>query len=141
MTDFMTVVEVNPVVFVNKIIAEIRNGYYVTNTMEGYPIMGMPNYISLFETDEPAIIHPMPDEIQTLGVSGYDIMRWLLDVQDAIIQGFVPSDTPAFVDNYKTITLVRATVASLEGLKPAESATEAPVAKTKRPTKPKTIKE
>lgn len=141
MTDHMIVVETNPLVFVNKIIAEIRNGFYVTNTMEGYPVMGPVNYITLFESEEPAVIHLMPTEINTLGVSGYEIMRWLLDVQDAIIQGFVPTDTPAFVDNFKTITLVRATVASLEGLKAVESTTEAPVAKAKRPTKPKTDKE
>lgn len=137
MTDFMNVVEANPVVFVNKIIAEIRNGYYVTNTMEGYPVLGLPNYIKLFEADEPTLVNVLSDEIHTVTVTGYDIMRWLLDVQDVVLQGFIPDTKSMLVDNLKTIKLQRAPTVSLAGLEPVESATEAPKPKVKRTPKPK----
>lgn len=137
MTEVVKLVETNPVVFVNKIVENIQNGFYVTSTMAGYPVMGQVNYITLFEVAEPAVIHPMDAEIEEVVVSGYEIMRWLLDVQDMVVQGFVPMPTGTLVDNFKTIKLHRAKAVSLDGLIASESATEAP--KAKRQTKPKSI--
>lgn len=137
MTEVVKLVETNPVVFVNKIVENIQNGFYVISTMAGYPVMGTVNYITLFEGDEPTVIHPMDAEIEEVSVSGYEIMRWLLDIQDMVVQGFVPTPTGTLVDNFKTIKLHRAKAVSLAGLEAVESATEAP--KAKRTTKPKSI--
>lgn len=137
MTEVVKLVETNPVVLVNKIVENIQNGFYVNSTMAGYPVMGQVNYIALFEGDEPAVIHQMDAEIEQVVVSGYEIMRWLLDVQDMVVQGFVPMPTGTLVDNFKTIKLQRAKAVSLEGLSASESATETP--KAKRQTKPKSI--
>jgi len=138
MTEVTAVVEVNPVVFVKKIIEEIRNGNYLKNVIEGYPVMGLPNYINLYEGDEPEVIHPMGDDIRTVVVSGYEIMRWLLDVQDMVVQGFILEDiSGVLVDNLKSITLQRPAVVSFELEEAPESATEAPKPKAKRTPKPK----
>lgn len=107
MTEFVDVVEVNPIVFVNKIVEQIANGFYVQNTIAGYPLVGLPYQIRLFETAEPEVRNKLDSEVHTVVVEGYDIMRWLLDVQDVALQGFVMSLTGASVDNYKSVTMTK----------------------------------
>lgn len=141
MSDYVDVVEVNPIMFVKQIVGAIRNGYYVQNTISGYPVVGLPYQIRLFET-EPPVRNKLPDEIHTVVVEGYDIMRWLLDVQDVALQNFDMRLEGAVVDNYKSVTL--------EKVKPAEKVVfdlgttpvEAP-AKPKRAakTKPTAVEE
>lgn len=139
MTAVSTVVEVNPVVFVNKILSEIQNGFYVVDTIDGYPVEGLPNYITLFETSEPEPKNIFPSDIDTVVIEGWDTMRWLLDVQDVIVQGFSLADgTVALVDTYKSIVLKRDVAVPLDGLKASDSPTEAPKPRAKRSPKPKT---
>lgn len=135
MTEFVDVVEVNPIVFVNKIVEQIAKGFYVQNTIAGYPLVGLPYQIRLFETDEPQVRNKLDSEIHTVVVEGYDIMRWLLDVQDVALQGFDMTVTGASIDNFKSITMVKATPVTFDlGI-----AAEKPVApaKQKRTTKTK----
>lgn len=133
MTEFVDVVEVNPVVFVNKIVEHIANGFYVQNTLEGYPVMGHYFQIRLFETEEPAIRNKLDSEIHTVVVEGYDIAQWLLDVQDIALQGFKIATAGASVDNYKSVTLSRPAPVKFQ----LDAAPEKP-AKAKRAAKPKT---
>lgn len=135
MTDHVDVVEVNPIVFVKSITEQIANGYYVQNSIVGYPHMALPYQIRLFETDEPAIKNKMEDSIHTVVVEGYDIMNWLLDVQDMAIQGFKMDLTRATVDDYKSITMTKPAPVQFDLGTPVEKPT-AP-AKPKRTTKPK----
>lgn len=107
MTNYVDVVEVNPLVFVNKIVEQIRNGFYVQNTIPGYPLVGLPYQIRLFETDTPAIRNELHSDIHTVVIEGYDIMQWLLDVQDVALQGFTMNMTGASVDNYKSVTMFK----------------------------------
>lgn len=136
MTEFVDVVEVNPIVFVKEIVGQIQKGFYVQNTIQGYPTVGIPYQIRLFEVDAPAVKNVLPTEIHTAVVEGYDIMQWLLDVQDIAVQGFDMSLKDAVVDNYKSVTMVKAEPLKFD-LTPEEA--KAPVAKVKRAaTKTKT---
>jgi len=137
MTEFVDVVEVNPIVFVNKIVEQIAKGFYVQNTIAGYPLVGLPYQIRLFETDEPEVRNKLDSEVHTVVVEGYDIMRWLLDVQDVALQGFVMSLTGASVDNYKSVTMSKPAPVKFDLGIVAEKPVEAPAAKPKRTTKSK----
>lgn len=135
MTEFVDVVEVNPIVFVNKIVEQIAKGFYVQNSIPGYPLVGLPYQIRLFETETPAVRNTLDSEVHTVVVEGYDIMRWLLDVQDVALQGFVMSVTGASVDNYKSVTMTKAIPVTFDlgGVsdKPTAPAKPKRVAKTK----------
>lgn len=137
MTNFVDVVEVNPILFVKKIVEQIGNGFYVQNTIAGYPLMGLPYQIRMFEVEAPAIRSVLHPDVHTAVVEGYDVMLWLLDVQDVAIQGFDMSLKQAVVDNYKSVTLLKATPVSLKGLQAVETPTEAPAPKGKRTGKTK----
>lgn len=132
MTEFVDVVEVNPIQFVKSIVKQIHKGFYVQNSIVGYPVVGLPYQIRLFETEAPEVRNKMEDDIHTVVVEGYDIMLWLLDVQDMAVQGFDMSLTQAVVDNFKSITMVKAEPLKFE-LTPEEA--KAPVAKVKRAAK------
>lgn len=136
MTQFVDVVEVNPLVFVNKIVEQIHNGFFVQNSIPGYPLVGLPFQIRLFETEAPKVRNVLPDEIHTVVVEGYDIMQWLLDVQDVAVQGFNVTLTGASVDNYKSITLVKVVPVSLDGLITQETPSSKPKRAKKTPTTP-----
>lgn len=137
MTNFVDVVEVNPIVFVKEIVKQIGKGFYVQNSIVGYPVVGLPYQIRLFETEAPEVRNTLGADIHTVVVEGYDIMRWLLDVQDVALQGFTMSLTQAVVDNYKSVTMEKATPVSFALEKAPETPTEAPVAKPKRGPKAK----
>lgn len=139
MTNFVDVVEVNPILFVKRIVEQIAKGFHVQNSIAGYPVMMLPNQIRLFETEAPAIRNPLADDIHTVVVEGYDVMRWLLDVQDVALQGFTVNVANAVVDNYKSVTMIKAVPLKFE-LTPEEA--KAPVAKVKRAaSKIKTVPE
>lgn len=138
MTEFVDVVEVNPIVFVNKIVEQIAKGFYVQNSIAGYPLVGLPYQIRLFETDAPVVRNVLDGEVHTAVVEGYDIMRWLLDVQDVALQGFTMAITGASVDNFKSVTMTKVVPVQFDLGTATEKATEAPAAKTKRTTKSKT---
>lgn len=130
MTEFVDVVEINPVVFVNKIVEHIADGFYVQNTLAGYPSTGLPYYaIRLFKTEAPTVRNTLDSEVHTAVVEGYDIMRWLLDVQDVALQGFDMAVTGASVDNYKSVTMTKR--------KPMTFDLGTPVEKLTEPSKPK----
>lgn len=138
MTEFVDVVEVNPIVFVKEIVRQVRKGFYVQNTITGYPTLGLPYQIRLFETSEPAVRNALDKDIHTAVVEGYDIMTWLLDVQDLAVQGFDMELKDAVVDNFKSITMKRSAPVSLEGLQPIE---DKPVPKPKRAKNKSTTQE
>ena len=133
MTNFVDVVEVNPIMFVKNIVAQIKNGYYVQNRIEGYPVIGLPYQIRLFETDTPEVRNKLGDEFHTAVVQGYDVMRFLLDVQDVVLQGFDMDLKDAVFDNLKSVNLVRPKPVTFDlGEKPAAkpAAKRTPKAKT-----------
>lgn len=132
MTEFVDVVEVNPIVFVKEIVKQIRNGFYVQDSIAGYPTVGIPYQIRLFETEEPAVRNKLGTDIHTAVVEGYDIMTWLLDVQDVAVQGFNMELKDAVVDNFKSVVMKRPEPVKLD-LTPT---VEEKPAKPKRAAKP-----
>ncbi|WPJ20497.1 hypothetical protein vBPFY1MI_37 [Pseudomonas phage vB_PF_Y1-MI] len=139
MSDFIDLVDVNPISFVKQIVDNIPRGYYVKNTMAGFPIMGFPFTIRMFEMEAPAVIKQIDPEQDRVYVEGYAIMEWLLEVQDVVIQGFEMDMLNASVDNYKGIWLKRKEKVSFAGIE-VPAAEEAPKPKaTKRQTKSKQL--
>lgn len=136
MTEFVDVVEVNPILFVKEIVRQIRKGFYVQNSIEGCPTVGLPYQIRLFETAEPAVRNKMDKEIHTAVVEGYDIMFWLLDVQDLAIQGFDMVLEHAEVGNFKSISMKRSEPVKLDLAPAVEVVEEKPAPKAKRAAKP-----
>lgn len=137
MIQFVDIVEVNPIVFVKKIVEQISQGFYVQNSIVGYPIVGLPYQIRLFQTEAPEVRNKLADEVHTVVVEGYDIMRWLLDVQDVALQGFDMSLTQAVVDNYKGITMIKAVPVQFDLGVVSKANPEAHTRPTKRTSKAK----
>lgn len=128
MTDYVEVVEANPVLFVKTVVEKIQEGYYVHNTIPGYPtLMGYAhgNIIRLFKGEKPAVTKPLTDE--RIVVLQYDPMFFMLDVQNAALQGYTVDLAPHLVDfsTTKCIGMVRnvATEAPKEETKPAAKTT------------------
>lgn len=102
------VAEANPIQFVKRIAEEIQNGFYVTTDIAGYPILGLPFIVTLTELDEaPEIKNPLGDEIHTVVVEGWNILTFLLDVQNVVQQGFsIDTDKSVFGD-FKSMVFTR----------------------------------
>lgn len=141
MLDFIDIVEVNPIMFVKKISEAVSHGFYVQNTMAGFPVMGMPMVIRLFETEAPAIVKPIAAEEQRVLIEGYSIMEFLLEVQDAALQGYAMAISGATVDNYKGVWMEKAIPVTFEGIDVPAAVVEPAKPKAKRTTTPKTKSE
>jgi hypothetical protein len=133
MTNFVDVVEVNPIVFVKQIVEQIAKGFYVQNTIAGCPVMMLPYQIRMFDT-KPAVKNTLHADVHTAVVEGYDAMLWLLDVQDVALQGFDMDLTGAVVDNFKSVTMRKATTVSPEAVSPAVEAPAKPKRAKSKPT-------
>lgn len=119
------VAEANPIVFVQRVAEEVRNGFYVTRDIQGYPVQGLPMYITLTESDdEPEITHKLEDDIDTVVVEGWDILQFLLDIQNVVLQGFTVDTQRCVFGDFKSFVLTRRK-ATLN-LKPEVKQEEAP---------------
>lgn len=135
MSVFVDVVESNPVVFVKEIIEAMKKGFYIENTLRGCVVVGIPFSIRLFEQDKPELKHELPKEIKHVVIEGWDWQNWLLDVQNAVLQGFELDERAAYIEHQKIVTFSRG-----ESLSGQYEATEEKVVKPKRQPKPKTEK-
>jgi hypothetical protein len=91
MTDFIDVVEHNPIVFVKRITEEVKNGYFVQNTNQGYPqFTPYGNAIRLFKSEQSgAVVLP----VQFTGkVEHYDPMGFVLLLECAVKAGYTFKD-------------------------------------------------
>jgi hypothetical protein len=87
MTDYIDVVEHNPIVFVKAVCEAISQGYLVQNSNAGYPQFGAyGNTMRLFKGDKPSGI------ILPAGTSGkvehYDPMGFVLLLQNFVLAGY-----------------------------------------------------
>ena len=87
MFDTLYVTEINPHVFIEKLVENIKAGYYVTDTITGIPTLDLINEVELTRTDKPSQRTNF-DEYETVVVSSYSDLLFLLDIQDAVLQGF-----------------------------------------------------
>lgn len=79
----------NPVVFMLDMQDAIRDGFRVENTIEGYPSLNaVLKEVRMFR---PAVATTVPSkhlQDDVVSIQDYDGMFFLLDVQDAILQGY-----------------------------------------------------
>lgn len=87
MSDFIDVVEQNPLVFVKAVAEAIAQGYQVANNLEGYPEFGSYiNRVRLFkDIKEAPKGEPGADGVV---IEQYDPMVFLLEVEKAVNAGY-----------------------------------------------------
>lgn len=87
MSDFIDVVEHNPIVFVKTVSEKVAEGYAVTNTIAGYPNFSpYGNTIRLFKQEKPSSVVIAADHNGF--VEHYDPMEFMLTVQNFVNAGF-----------------------------------------------------
>ncbi|WKV20425.1 hypothetical protein 16Q_032c [Pseudomonas phage 16Q] len=88
MTDFIDVVEHSPITFVKKVSEGVADGYFVSNTIEGYPqFSGYGNVIRLFKTDKPEGAVEVAEGFNGK-VEHYDPMEFMLLLQSYVQAGY-----------------------------------------------------
>lgn len=106
MTDFIDVVEHNPLVFVKAITEKLTEGYVVQNTIAGYPHFGSHvNMVRLFKGEASAASLP---EGFTGMVEHYEPMHFVLLLESAVRAGYSFKEGGAhFIDerSFKSIEL------------------------------------
>lgn len=135
------VADYNPILFMQAFEEAVNNGLYADTSIESYPQLtaGL-NEINLKDIERPQVRNDL-DEANTVVIQGYEPIHFILDVQDAILQGFyIDVQSVAIGVNYAphTVTLHRAPQGakfsfpvgqgSQEAPNASQSATEAPVA-------------
>ena len=148
-----SIVEGNIINGITEVARAISEGFYVRNTMAGYPVQ-LPYYfaIALTNGEKPESRVEVDTSQETHVIEGYDMFEWLLAIQDHIIAGYELVVHTITVDNYKGVVVQKAgmskatpTVEDKTSEKPAEEVTEPVAAETQKPTKatrkPKAIKE
>lgn len=123
MSSYIDIVEVNSVVFVQQVIAQIKAGYSVQDSVAGWPTIGLPCNVRLFKDQQPVVRNDL-SAVHTVVIEGYELMPWLLDVQDAVLQGFSIADEPKLVDAYKGITLRRSVEEVAQDISAVENVSE-----------------
>lgn len=91
MTDYVDVVEHNPIVFVKAITEKLAEGYVVQNSLQGYPQFGnYGNQVRLFKGE------PKGATVLSEGVTGmvehYEPMPFLLLLESYVRNGYVFKD-------------------------------------------------
>lgn len=106
MTDFIDVVEHNPLVFVKAITEKLTEGYVVQNTIAGYPHFGSHvNMVRLFKGE--ATAGSLPEGFTGM-VEHYEPMHFVLLLESAVRAGYSFKDGGAhFIDerSFKSIEL------------------------------------
>lgn len=79
------VLDTNPILFVQRVVEQIKNGYYAEPSNEGY-ISTYPMFeIRLYQKEAPKAKKFDSDEIF---ISEYDNMKFILAIQDAVVAGY-----------------------------------------------------
>lgn len=90
MTDYIDVVEHNPIVFVKAICEAIGQGYLVQNTNAGYPQFGAyGNTMRLFKGKRSGVI--IPTEATGM-VEHYDPMHFVILIESYVLAGYTFKD-------------------------------------------------
>lgn len=107
MTEFIDVVEHNPITFVKTVSEKFAEGYVVHNTIEGYPHFGTHAcFVRLYKGEEPSGVI-IPTEFNGM-VEHYEPMPFMMLLQSAILAGYkFKEDGQHFIDerNFKSVQL------------------------------------
>lgn len=97
---------------ITEVARAISEGFYIRNTMAGYPINLPYCFIVAMTNGEPPVPRRVVDTSKdTLVVEGYDLFEWLLDLQDVLLAGYELVVHTISVDLYKAVTVQRAVAA------------------------------
>ena len=78
----------NPAVFMQDLQQAIHDGFRVSNTNEGYPMLNsILKEVRVYRSDD-GVTAPMPDDVTSQYVAEWDGMRYLLAFQNLVLQGF-----------------------------------------------------
>lgn len=147
------IMDYNPVLFLQAFEEAVLDGFYADTSVPSYPQLAAPNEITVQRIDKPELRNVLESHIHTLVIESYDNVLFMLDVQDAILQGFyIDVQTVSIGVTYAphTVTLRKAVQGVLNVTPVAsdtpktedapQSATGAPTATTKqRKTKSKEV--
>lgn len=137
MVNRIEVADANPIAFVKEVEKQIQNGFYVTTDIAGYPILGFPMIVALTESDvEPELKNKLDDEVHTVVIEGWNILTFLLDVQNVVLQGFELDTERAVFGDFKSMIFNRRKAVKVD-LKPTPKAAEADEGEAKPARKPR----
>lgn len=104
-----SIVEGNIINGITEVAKAISEGFYVRNTMAGYPVQ-LPYYfaIALTNGEKPEPRVEVDTSKDSHVVEGYDMFEWLLAIQDHIVAGYELVVHTITVDNYKGVVVQKA---------------------------------
>lgn len=137
-----TILGYNPILFMQELEEAINDGFYADTSIASYPYLDTLCNITVSEQEKPGQRNDLAD-FNTVVIQGYDSIYFVLDVQDAILQGFyVDTNSTQFGIPY-IVTVHRAAQGVLD-ITPVASDTpttqDAPQSATEAPTAPKTTR-
>lgn len=127
MTDYVDVVEHNPIVFVKAITEKLQEGYVVQNSLAGYPQFGAyGNVVRLFK-GEPKGATKLSEGVTGM-VEHYEPMPFLLLIESYVRNGYVFKDNGKHFFDEKGLKSIELELPSAEPVKET-TAKKAPVKK------------
>lgn len=92
------ITEVNALHFLQAIEEAILDGQYANESIEGYPQLGFPLQVRMFEGEAPELRFNLGDGIEQAFVQEYDPIVFILNFQSAVQQGFRVQDNGTNID-------------------------------------------
>lgn len=97
----------NPAVFMQDLQQAIHDGFRVSNSNEGYPMLNsILKEVRVYRSDD-SFTAPMPDDVTSQYVAEWDGMRYLLSFQNLVLQGFEVDTNSVSFSGMKTAKMVR----------------------------------
>ncbi|MNF75271.1 hypothetical protein D3C85_860850 [compost metagenome] len=131
----------NPIVFMLDLQDALVEGYRVENTIAGFPTLNaILKEVRVFKPITADLERAQKHTTTEITVSNYDSMRFLLDVQDAMLDGYEVDREMVRFDNPKVCRLIKTLEIREEeftDIVQEEVLTEKPKAKPGRKPKPK----
>lgn len=99
----------NPVVFLQDLQQAIHDGFRVSNTNEGYPMLNsILKEVRVFRSDEDHVTPiPVPEDADSLHIAEWDGMRFILAFQNLVLQGFEVDVRNVSFQGMRTARMIR----------------------------------
>lgn len=137
MSNTRYVADYNSILFMQAFEEAVQDGYYADDSVTGYPYLLALNEVTLKQMDKPKQRHDL-SQIRSVVIQGHDSVPFILDVQDAILQGFYVDGHSVSIGVPHIVTLHKAVQGALDvtpvrqdtpkAVDAPQSVTEAPVA-------------
>jgi hypothetical protein len=77
----------SPLFFLESLLHKISDGFYADTSVQGYPYFGTINEVKLFRHPKPEVRNDLSG-MNEVYIQHYDNTLFILDIQDAALQGF-----------------------------------------------------